>query len=178
MLRAYWGLHVKSWERWLFCSNKAPKKPEIDEFVLPTSAWRCVVCPLQRRNWIWFGLFPEDEHADWKKFHQYMFVLLTVIVTWVTLYMIFAMPDWWVLYIVFSVLKVLLVFYISELLYCFWLLTAQVRPCVYGTLQHNSIAWLCGTEHWTFQAISSRLGLSRSTFRNSTPWKSWFAIYQ
>ncbi|MCP9266025.1 hypothetical protein DINM_021479 [Dirofilaria immitis] len=47
-----------------------------------------------RRNWIWFGLSPYDEHADWLKFHQYMFALLTIMVTWVTLYMLYAAPDW------------------------------------------------------------------------------------
>ncbi|CAG9541123.1 unnamed protein product [Cercopithifilaria johnstoni] len=47
-----------------------------------------------RRNWIWFGLSPYDEHADWLKFHQYMFVLLTIMVTWVTLYLLYAAPDW------------------------------------------------------------------------------------
>ncbi|VDN20351.1 unnamed protein product [Gongylonema pulchrum] len=47
-----------------------------------------------RRNWIWFGLSPYDEHADWLKFHKYMFVLLTLMVTWVTLYLQYGAPDW------------------------------------------------------------------------------------
>ncbi|VDN01213.1 unnamed protein product [Thelazia callipaeda] len=47
-----------------------------------------------RRNWIWFGVSPYSEHADWLKFHQYMFVLMTVLVSWVTLYFLIAAPDW------------------------------------------------------------------------------------
>ncbi|KAK5982750.1 hypothetical protein GCK32_005548 [Trichostrongylus colubriformis] len=47
-----------------------------------------------RREWIWFGRVSYDEHKDWSKFHQGMFILCTLLTTWVTCWIAFARPDW------------------------------------------------------------------------------------
>ncbi|KAK6026209.1 hypothetical protein OSTOST_07872 [Ostertagia ostertagi] len=47
-----------------------------------------------RREWIWFGRVSHDEHKDWLKFHQGVFLVFTVLTTWVTCWIMFARPDW------------------------------------------------------------------------------------
>ncbi|KHN70642.1 hypothetical protein Tcan_14337 [Toxocara canis] len=47
-----------------------------------------------RREWIWFSQVAHDEHKDWMRFHQFAFVLFTVMTTWFTCWIVFAKPDW------------------------------------------------------------------------------------
>ncbi|KAF8373294.1 hypothetical protein PRIPAC_79723 [Pristionchus pacificus] len=47
-----------------------------------------------RREWIWFSQVAHDEHKDWLKMHQISFLLITVLTTWFTCWIMFARPDW------------------------------------------------------------------------------------
>ncbi|KJH49231.1 hypothetical protein DICVIV_04671 [Dictyocaulus viviparus] len=47
-----------------------------------------------RREWIWHGQVSYDEYKDWLKTHQMSFLLITLLTTWVTCWIIFCRPDW------------------------------------------------------------------------------------
>lgn len=47
-----------------------------------------------RREWIWFSQVAHDEHKDWMRFHQFAFILFTVLTTWFSCWIVFAKPDW------------------------------------------------------------------------------------
>uniref|UniRef100_A0A0M3I3N0 NADH dehydrogenase [ubiquinone] 1 beta subcomplex subunit 11, mitochondrial n=1 Tax=Ascaris lumbricoides TaxID=6252 RepID=A0A0M3I3N0_ASCLU len=49
---------------------------------------------LIRREWIWFSQVAHDEHKDWMRFHQFAFILFTVLTTWFSCWIVFAKPDW------------------------------------------------------------------------------------
>ncbi|PAV75077.1 hypothetical protein WR25_06523 [Diploscapter pachys] len=46
-----------------------------------------------RREWIWFGQVPHDEHKDWLKHHQLSFLIVTVLTAWMTIWLCMLKSD-------------------------------------------------------------------------------------